>query len=134
MQSVLGKRSLTAVKTEKNQPLVISEKKRSLAKTENNQLLVKAAKITRCRNEKKAYLEIMKEVRHLEHSSICVDDNCPHSFCANIKAYIEHNKYCARVCCEKCNLLFRIVRLHVVSCKDSNCKVTSCREIREISK
>lgn len=73
-------------------------------------------------------------IKLLEHASLCNNDNCASSNCAKMKQYLNHSKDCKEKMaggCKICKRIWTLLRYHATSCKDPNCKIPQCKNIRD---
>ncbi|KAL9266361.1 Histone acetyltransferase HAC1-like protein [Drosera capensis] len=79
-------------------------------------------------------MQLKKILRLLAHASQCCLPTCQHSKCRAIKALFCHGKQCkVRVAggCARCKRMWQFIQLHSRVCKDPDCKVPRCRDLRE---
>ncbi|TYI67829.1 hypothetical protein E1A91_D08G046300v1 [Gossypium mustelinum] len=75
---------------------------------------------------------LSKLLEVLLHASGC--DHCSHPDCRLMKKLFFHSKVCtvrAAGGCKHCNKIWFILRQHSRSCKESNCNVPRCRDIKQ---
>lgn len=78
---------------------------------------------------------IDKCIKILDHSSKCVNGNCPHKLCFQMKKAWKHFNTCRRRMakskkCEICKNMISLFNYHAKLCQDSLCHITQCREIK----
>ncbi|EOA39293.1 hypothetical protein CARUB_v10012304mg [Capsella rubella] len=83
------------------------------------------------------YQAVMKKVKELLlHMAACRSTTlCKYHGCRKMKLLSRHSLACKTGPggCPYCKRFWSILRLHARSCRDSQCTVTKCRELRDIS-
>lgn len=70
----------------------------------------------------------------LKHMTRCVNDKCPSNNCKKMKLALQHKKICkvnVKGGCKICFHISTLLKKHAKDCKDSNCKITECKKIKE---
>lgn len=71
----------------------------------------------------------------LPHASHCLNANCPSKACGRLKDLINHELMCetkAARGCSKCEEYWYLVGLHAKQCKNPECDVARCHELRPV--
>ena len=67
----------------------------------------------------------------LPHASVCADPKCAMKSCPPLKEILQHGSKCTFQGCTECQLLEKIVILHVDTCKIHDCPVILCNKIKQ---
>ncbi|MCL7024325.1 hypothetical protein MKW94_012128 [Papaver nudicaule] len=85
-------------------------------------------------------LEARRAMKHTEildsvvHASQCREPQCQYGVCLNIKEFYFHGVLCIKRAsggCILCKKVWYILQLHARSCKNSECHVPRCRDLKE---
>ncbi|CAI5718434.1 unnamed protein product [Peronospora effusa] len=70
----------------------------------------------------------------LVHSSSCADGNCGSSNCEKMKELMRHGAQCKQRAyggCTICRRVWALLQLHARQCRQYECKVPRCHDLRE---
>ena len=76
---------------------------------------------------------IQMHLHLLNHASSC-NSQCKSKNCARMREFLRHGQTCkngTKGGCPLCKKIYNLLTLHARSCKNDNCKVAKCNEIRE---
>ncbi|XP_073148245.1 histone acetyltransferase HAC1-like [Henckelia pumila] len=77
--------------------------------------------------------QLRKMLDLLEHASKCHSPNCQYPSCRGVKRLFLHATTCKTRAvggCVPCRRMWRILRIHSQTCKESECHVPRCRDLR----
>merc|ERR1711871_1526383 len=76
---------------------------------------------------------IQMHLHLLNHASSC-NSQCKSKNCARMREFLRHGQTCkngTKGGCPLCKKIYNLLTLHARSCKNDNCKVPKCNEIRD---
>ncbi|XP_024524723.1 histone acetyltransferase HAC1 [Selaginella moellendorffii] len=79
-------------------------------------------------------VQLRKIVQLLIHSSQCCSFQCQYPKCRKVKNLFRHGTVCktrASGGCRHCKLMWHLLQLHARSCKESDCRVPRCKDLKE---
>lgn len=82
-------------------------------------------------------LQLRKMLDLLVHASQCLFRQCPYPNCRKVKGLFRHGIHCktrAMGGCGLCKKMWYILQLHARACKESECRVPRCKDLKEHSK
>lgn len=79
---------------------------------------------------------ILQMIELLVHvATPCHSAQCQYQRCRWMKTVIRHIMNCKMACedCTKCRQFWTLIRMHSLSCRDSQCTVPKCRYIKSFN-
>ncbi|XP_073286278.1 histone acetyltransferase HAC1-like isoform X1 [Primulina huaijiensis] len=78
-------------------------------------------------------IQLTKMLNLLVHASMCRFPNCQYPNCRGVKGLFLHARTCKKRAaggCVPCRRMWRILQIHSQACKESECLVPRCRDLR----
>ncbi|KAJ1264517.1 hypothetical protein BS78_08G007200 [Paspalum vaginatum] len=80
--------------------------------------------------------QLRKLLDLLVHASTCrsAAGSCQYPNCESVKGLFRHGTQCntrASGGCDLCKKMWHMIQIHALACKDSDCKVPRCRDLKE---
>ncbi|KAL3624659.1 hypothetical protein CASFOL_031327 [Castilleja foliolosa] len=78
--------------------------------------------------------KLRKVLELLVHTPQCHTANCQYQNCRKLRGLFKHGMECkvrASGGCELCKKMWNLLQLHARACKESECNVPRCRDLKE---